>query len=45
VVWKFVEGKFIPIEVRIGLSDEEWTELLEGPIRPGDSLVTSAAAG
>lgn len=45
VVWKFVDGKFLPIEVRVGISDEEWTELLEGPIRPGDSLVTSAAAG
>lgn len=45
VVWKFVDGKFVPIEVRIGIADEEWTELLEGPIRPGDSLVTSAAAG
>jgi HlyD family secretion protein len=41
-VWKFVEGKFVPIAVRVGLADESWTELIEGPVQPGDQLVTSA---
>jgi hypothetical protein len=30
------------IAVRVGLADDGWTELLSGPIHPGDSLVTSA---
>jgi HlyD family secretion protein len=41
-VWKFERGKFVPIAVRVGLADETWTELIEGPVQPGDQLVTSA---
>jgi RND family efflux transporter MFP subunit len=41
-VWKFENGKFVPIEVRTGIADEAWTEILSGPIQPGDRLVTSA---
>jgi len=41
-VWKFEKGKFVPIEVRTGIADETWTEILSGPIQPGDRLVTSA---
>jgi HlyD family secretion protein len=41
-VWKFENGKFVPIAVRVGLADEAWTELIEGPVQPGDQLVTSA---
>ncbi|HET7221392.1 MAG TPA: efflux RND transporter periplasmic adaptor subunit [Vicinamibacterales bacterium] len=41
-VWKFEGGKFVPIAVRVGLADETWTELIDGPVQPGDQLVTSA---
>jgi len=42
-VWKFENDKFVPIEVRTGLSDDRWTEMLSGNVQPGDQLVTSAA--
>jgi HlyD family secretion protein len=42
-VWEYDGKRFTPIAVHIGLSDERWTELLSGSIRPGDALVTSAA--
>jgi hypothetical protein len=29
--------------VHVGLADNQWTELLDGSIRPGDVLVTGAA--
>jgi HlyD family secretion protein len=41
-VWKFENGKFLPVEVRAGASDETWTEILSGSVQPGDRLVTSA---
>ena len=41
-VWKFENGKFVPIEVRTGIADETWTEILSGAVQPGDRLVTSA---
>jgi HlyD family secretion protein len=42
-VWKYQNGKFVPVEVRTGVSDEFWTEALSGSIQPGDKLVTSAS--
>jgi RND family efflux transporter MFP subunit len=41
-VWKYEGGKFVAIPVRVGLADEAWTELLSGPVQPGDALVTDA---
>jgi hypothetical protein len=43
LVWKLESGKFVPIEVSVGISDERWTELLSGSVKAGDALVTSAA--
>jgi HlyD family secretion protein len=43
-VWKFEKNRFVPIKVRTGLADDQWTELLSGEVRPGDRLVTSAGA-
>jgi HlyD family secretion protein len=43
-VWTFKDGKFNALTVRVGLADDSWTELLEGPVRPGEQLVTHAAA-
>jgi len=41
-VWKYEGGKFVAIPVRVGLADEAWTELLSGPLQPGEALVTDA---
>ena len=41
-VWKFEAGKFSPVAIETGLSDEKWTELVSGSLRPGDVLVTAA---
>jgi HlyD family secretion protein len=43
-VWAFKNGRFDAVTVRVGLANDSWTELLEGPVRPGDQLVTQAAA-
>jgi RND family efflux transporter MFP subunit len=43
-VWRFENNKFVPLDVVTGLSDEQWTEMVSGPVQPGDRLVTSAAA-
>jgi HlyD family secretion protein len=42
-VWTFKDGRFDAVTVRVGLANDSWTELLEGPVRPGDQLVTQAA--
>jgi HlyD family secretion protein len=41
-VWEYDGEQLIPIAVRAGLSGDGWTELLSGPIHPGDPLVTRA---
>jgi RND family efflux transporter MFP subunit len=42
-VWRFVDNRFVPVDVVTGLSDDRWTEMASGAVRPGDQLVTSAA--
>ena len=42
-VWKYVAGKFVPIAVEVGASDERWTEVTGGGVEPGDELVTQAS--
>jgi multidrug efflux pump subunit AcrA (membrane-fusion protein) len=44
-VWKYDGKTFVPVPVRTGVSDEQWTELIDGAIAPGDRLVTSATVG
>lgn len=41
-VWVYDGKRLTPVAVRVGLADSLWTELLSGPIHPGDALVTSA---
>ena len=41
-MWQYDGERLTPIAVRAGLSDDGWTELLSGPIHPGDPLVTHA---
>ncbi len=43
-VWMFKDRRFEAVTVRVGLADDSWTELIEGAVRPGDQLVTHAAA-
>ncbi len=40
IVFKYDAGKFVPIPVETGASDERWTEVTSGEIQPGDQLVT-----
>ena len=42
-VWKYAAGKFVPIAVEVGASDERWTEITGGGVKPGDELVTQAS--
>jgi multidrug efflux pump subunit AcrA (membrane-fusion protein) len=41
-VWTFDGTEFHAIAVETGLSDDEWTELIRGPLHAGDQLVTGA---
>jgi HlyD family secretion protein len=41
-VWRFQNGRFVPVELRIGLADDSWTEVVGGGVAPGDRLVTAA---
>ena len=43
-VWTFKNGRFDPVTVRVGLANDSWTELLDGPVRVGDQVVTQATA-
>jgi HlyD family secretion protein len=40
-VWKFDGQQLTPAPVHAGLSDDQWTELLEGDVHPGEELVTA----
>jgi len=39
-VWHYSSGRFRPITVQTGLSDDQWTELVGGSVHPGEALVT-----
>jgi len=41
-VWTYDGKRFAAIPVRIGLADDQWTELVAGAVAPGQQLVTSA---
>jgi hypothetical protein len=41
-VWRFDGAQFTPIDVRAGLTDGTWTEVVSGSLRDGDALVTRA---
>ena len=44
-VWKFENRRFIPIAVDVGVSDDFWTEIVGGPLQPGDVVLTDAVPG
>ncbi|MEZ5667069.1 MAG: efflux RND transporter periplasmic adaptor subunit [Alphaproteobacteria bacterium] len=39
VVWALDGGTAAPLVVRVGISDGLWTEVLDGPVEPGDPLI------
>jgi HlyD family secretion protein len=41
-VWLYDGQFFTPISLRVGLSDDRMTEVLNGPLKVGDQLVTGA---
>jgi HlyD family secretion protein len=41
-VWRFDGNRFVPLPVVLGLSDNQWTEMVKGGIRPDDMVVTTA---
>jgi HlyD family secretion protein len=41
-IWEFDGARFTAIPVELGLSDNEWTEVVHGGIRPDDAVVTAA---
>jgi HlyD family secretion protein len=42
-VWTYDGCEFTAVRVRTGYRDASFTELIDGPLRPGDMLVTGAA--
>jgi hypothetical protein len=38
-VWLYDGARFTPVAVQTGLSDDQWTELAEGPLHPGEAPV------
>lgn len=43
VVWTFRNDRFEAVTIELGIADDTWTELVTGPIAPGDRLITTAA--
>jgi HlyD family secretion protein len=43
-VWALRKGKPEPLTIRIGVSDGSVTEVLEGGLQPGDTLITDVAS-
>jgi HlyD family secretion protein len=39
IVWKLSQGKPVPVEVEIGIADDEFTEIARGELAIGDTLV------
>jgi len=44
-VYRLVDGKLTPVQIRTGIADATYTEVLEGAVAEGDKLVTRDLAG
>jgi HlyD family secretion protein len=44
-VWRYVDNRLVPVRVRLGISDGQATELIEGDLAEGVELVTSVVTG
>lgn len=38
-VWTLSGGDLVPLDIKVGLSDGQRTEIVEGPLKPGDAVV------
>ena len=44
-VWRYVDKQLTPTRLRLGITDGQATELLEGDLEPGTELVTNITTG
>jgi hypothetical protein len=44
-VWMYVDRQLKPLRLRLGISDGQATELLEGDLQPGSEVVTNVTTG
>jgi len=44
-VWIYADNRLTPLRVRLGVSDGQTTELIEGDLQPDAALVTSVTTG
>lgn len=44
-VWLYVNNQLKPVRVRLGITDGQATELLEGDLQPGTEVVTNVTTG
>jgi HlyD family secretion protein len=43
-VWTLQEGELTPVDVRLGLTDGNWTELLDGQLAEGTDVIVGVAS-
>lgn len=41
-VWVYRDGQLTPIDVKVGMGDATWVQLISGDLQPGDQVVTAA---
>jgi HlyD family secretion protein len=41
-IWTYENGQLIPVQVQVGMSDAQYTEVQSGDIREGESIATQA---
>jgi len=44
-VWVYADDRLTPVHVRLGVSDGQTTEMIEGDLQPGTALVTNVTTG
>lgn len=44
-VWTYVNGQGAPVQVKLGVSDGAWTEILDAPFGEGTPLITRVTTG
>jgi HlyD family secretion protein len=42
-VWRYDGTQFVAVPVRVGLADNQWTELVSGPLGKGDPVIVEAS--
>ncbi len=41
-IWTYENGRLTPVQVKVGLSDAQFTEIQSGDVREGESIATQA---